>query len=131
MEIDFAWDGEKAHATYTATGRTPECSSPDSCYSYIARLPPITMTVTVKNRADLVVPPSLQRQAGIKTGDRLEFKVSSRTITITAVDPATYKPTKSELAAIRKGEAAIAGGQHVSLTDFLHGLDPHRRKSRH
>jgi bifunctional DNA-binding transcriptional regulator/antitoxin component of YhaV-PrlF toxin-antitoxin module len=87
------------------------------------------MTVTVKNKTDLVVPPSVQRRAGIKTGDRLEFKVSSRTITIKAVGPATYRPSKSELAAIREGEAAIARGQHVSLSDFLHGLDPHRRKA--
>jgi bifunctional DNA-binding transcriptional regulator/antitoxin component of YhaV-PrlF toxin-antitoxin module len=43
------------------------------------------MTVTVKsNRAALVVPPSVRRQAGIKTGDRLEFKVSRRVITIVA-----------------------------------------------
>jgi len=87
------------------------------------------MTVTVKNKTNLVVPPSVQRQAGIKTGDRLEFRVSSGTITITAVESSTYKPTKSELAAIREGEAAIARGEHASLTDFLHGLDTHRRKA--
>jgi bifunctional DNA-binding transcriptional regulator/antitoxin component of YhaV-PrlF toxin-antitoxin module len=81
------------------------------------------MTVTVKDTTGLMVPPSLQRQAGIKTGDRLEFKVASRKITIRAVPPATYKPTKSELAAIRKGEEAIARGQHVSVTEFLNGLD--------
>jgi hypothetical protein len=45
--------------------------------------------------------------------------------------PATYKPTKSELAAIRKGEAAIARGEHVSLNDFLHGLDSNRSQSPH
>ena len=83
------------------------------------------MTVTVSNKAELVVPASVQRQAGIQPGDRLEFTVNSRTITIT---PATYKPTKSELAAIRKGEAAIARGESVSLADFLHGVDrKHRR----
>jgi bifunctional DNA-binding transcriptional regulator/antitoxin component of YhaV-PrlF toxin-antitoxin module len=84
------------------------------------------MTVTVSNKAELVVPPSVQRQAGIQPGDRLEFRVNSRTITIT---PATYKPTKSELAAIRKGEAAIARGESVSLADFLHGVDRNRRKA--
>jgi bifunctional DNA-binding transcriptional regulator/antitoxin component of YhaV-PrlF toxin-antitoxin module len=34
------------------------------------------MTVTVKPRNKLVVPESVRRQARIKTGDRLEFKVS-------------------------------------------------------
>jgi len=38
---------------------------------------------------------------------------------------------KSELAAIRKGEAAIARGEHVSLNDFLHGLDSNRSQSPH
>ena len=40
------------------------------------------MTVTVKSKTELVVPPSVQRQAGIRSGDRLEFSVSSGTITI-------------------------------------------------
>src|SRR6266481_3835682 len=46
------------------------------------------MTVTVKSKtAGLVVPPSVRRQAGIRAGDRLEFKVSSRKITIVAKPP--------------------------------------------
>jgi hypothetical protein len=60
----------------------------------------------------------------------VEFKVSSRTITITPVGPATYKPTKSELAAIHKGEVEIARGDYVTLTDFLHDLDRPDRKGR-
>jgi predicted transcriptional regulator len=87
------------------------------------------MTITVKDKTDLVVPPSVQRQAGIKSGDRLQFKVSPHTITITAIEPPTYKPTKAELAAIRKGEAEIARGEYVTLTDFLHDLDRPSRKS--
>jgi AbrB family looped-hinge helix DNA binding protein len=35
--------------------------------------------------------------------------------TITAAPRPTYKPTKAELAAIRKGEAAIARGEYVSF----------------
>jgi bifunctional DNA-binding transcriptional regulator/antitoxin component of YhaV-PrlF toxin-antitoxin module len=85
--------------------------------------------MTVKDNTALVVPPSVRRRAGIKAGDHLEFKVSSRTITITAVEPPAYKPTKAELAAIRKGEAEIARGEYVAATDLLHGLDRHRRKS--
>jgi antitoxin component of MazEF toxin-antitoxin module len=75
-----------------------------------------------------VVPPSVQRQAGIKPGDRLEFKITDRTITITPVER-TYKPTKAEWAAIRKGEAAIARGDSVSLNEFL-DVDRHGRKTR-
>jgi AbrB family looped-hinge helix DNA binding protein len=41
------------------------------------------MTVTVKNNTtDLVVPRSVRRRAGIKPGDRLEFKVSGGIINI-------------------------------------------------
>ena len=74
-----------------------------------------------KASAQLVVPRSVQRQAGIKTGDRLKFQASNRTITITAIDEPFYEPTKNELAAIRKGEAEIAKGQFVTLTELLDG----------
>ena len=41
------------------------------------------MTVTVKNTtAELVVPSSIRRRAGIKTGDQVEFKVSGGIINI-------------------------------------------------
>ena len=86
------------------------------------------MTVTVKTKEQLLVPPSVQRQAGIKSGDRVEFRVSRHTITITPVEP-TYKPTKAEWAAIRRGEAALARGESVTLTKFLDALDSHRRKA--
>ena len=72
------------------------------------------MTVTVKNKAPLIVPQAIQRLAGIKAGDRLEVKASARTITITAVGQ-TYKPTKAEWAAIRRGEAALARGESGTL----------------
>jgi AbrB family looped-hinge helix DNA binding protein len=88
------------------------------------------MSITVKDKTNLVVPEKVRRQAGIKPGDRVKFKVSSRTITITPVEAPTYKPTKSELTAIQKGEAQIARGEYVSLTDFLHNVDRHRRKGR-
>jgi len=86
------------------------------------------MTITVKNKSVLTVPTEVQRRAGIKVGDRVEFKVSSRTITITPVEPPAYRPTKSELVAIQKGEAEIARGEYVTLTNFLHDLDRHPRK---
>ena len=85
------------------------------------------MTTIVKNAAEVVVPRSIRRQAGIKAGDRLEFEASARRITITAQPPA-YRPTKFEAAAIRKGEAEIARGDSVALDEFLQDLDGRRRK---
>jgi bifunctional DNA-binding transcriptional regulator/antitoxin component of YhaV-PrlF toxin-antitoxin module len=85
------------------------------------------MTTIVKNKTEVVVPRSIRRKAGIKAGDQLEFKASSRTITITALEPA-YRPTKAEAAAIRKGEAEIARGEIVTLNELLHDLDHRRRK---
>ena len=87
------------------------------------------MTVTVKNNtAELVVPASVRRQASIKAGDQLEFKASRGAITITVSQPA-YRPTKAELSAIRKGEAAIASGEYVTLTELSNDLDRTRRKA--
>jgi AbrB family looped-hinge helix DNA binding protein len=40
------------------------------------------MTVTVKRNAALVVPPSIRRKAGLKAGDRVDFKVANGVITI-------------------------------------------------
>ncbi len=42
------------------------------------------MTVTVKNKTPLVVPRSIQRRAGLKASDKVEFRVQGGTITITA-----------------------------------------------
>src|SRR5450432_3311469 len=40
------------------------------------------MTVIVKNRTPLVVPPAVRRQAGLKSGQKIEFKVSGGVISI-------------------------------------------------
>ncbi len=45
------------------------------------------MTVVVKSKAALVVPLSVRRRAGIKTGDHIEFKVSGRVISIVPTLP--------------------------------------------
>jgi len=79
------------------------------------------MTVTVKSKTPLVVPQAIQRLAGIKAGDRLEVRASARAITITAVEK-TYKPSKAEWTAIRRGEAALARGESVSLAEFAHEM---------
>ena len=87
------------------------------------------MRSTGKEQDQLIVPVLVQRRAGIKSTDRLEFKASRRTITITAVEAPRYKPAKAELAAIKKGEAQIARGRFVALPELLHELDSHRRRS--
>jgi AbrB family looped-hinge helix DNA binding protein len=40
------------------------------------------MTVTVTTKAELTVPKSIRRKAGYQPGDRVEFRVSGRTIMI-------------------------------------------------
>ena|SRR5512140_3692134 len=45
------------------------------------------MTTVVKKKTPIVVPESLRRQAGIKVGDRLEFRVSGGIINIIAQGP--------------------------------------------
>ncbi len=68
------------------------------------------MTVTVKNKEELVVPRSVRRRAGIKSGDRLEFRVSGGIISIVpelpSVDeytPAQRRVIDAQLADARKG----------------------------
>ena len=79
---------------------------------------------------DLVVPAGVRRRTGIKAGDRIEFKVSPRTITITAAPQRLYKPTKAELAAMKRGEAEIARGEYVTLDELLHELGIKRSELR-
>lgn len=40
------------------------------------------MAVTLKPKTEITVPKSVRRKAGFKPGDRVEFQVSDRTITI-------------------------------------------------
>ena len=68
------------------------------------------MTVTVKNNTtDLVVPKSVRRRAGIKPGDRLEFKVSGGIINIIPKLPTAddeYTPEQRRVIDARLQEAA-------------------------
>lgn len=84
------------------------------------------MLVTA-TKSELIVPASVRRRAGIKDGDKLEFKVSDKTITITHVNR-TYTPTKSEMALIRKGQAEYARGEYLTLDEFLGEMESSRRK---
>ena len=69
------------------------------------------MTTIVKKKSPIVVPESLRRRAGIKPGDRLEFKVSGGIINIIPKLPSAdheYTPAQrriidAQLAEARKG----------------------------
>jgi bifunctional DNA-binding transcriptional regulator/antitoxin component of YhaV-PrlF toxin-antitoxin module len=41
------------------------------------------MTVVLKPKEPIIVPDAIRRKAGFRSGDKLEFKVSGRSITIT------------------------------------------------
>ena len=68
------------------------------------------MTVTVKNNTtNLIVPVSVQRRAGIKAGDRLEFKVSGGIISIIPKLPSAddeYTPEQRRIIDAQLDEAA-------------------------
>lgn len=54
------------------------------------------MTITLKKKAPLVVPPSIQRKARLKAGDQVEFKAAPGMITIVSKPPAAPTPTDDE-----------------------------------
>ena len=66
------------------------------------------MTVTVNDNKELVVPQSVRRQAGIKPGDRIEFKVSGGIINIIPELPSAdhdYTPAQRKVVDARLAEA--------------------------
>ena len=66
------------------------------------------MTVTVKAKSGLTVPSEVQRRAGIRPGDRLEFKVSGKVITIVPKLPSAddeYTPAERGAADAQLAEA--------------------------
>ena len=92
------------------------------------------MTVIVKSATDLVVPRSVRRRAGIKVGDRLEFKVSGGVINIVPKLPSADDEYTSEQRRIvnarlaeskddlKKGRTFGPFETHEAMIAFLHGL---------
>ena len=80
------------------------------CYSSIASIDLyFLMTVVVKDKKRLVVPPSVSRRAGIKPGDRLEFKVSGGIINIIPILPSAddeYTPAQRQVIDAQLRQAA-------------------------
>jgi len=74
------------------------------------------MTVTVKSKTAITVPLTVQRRAGFKLGDVLEFKASGGVITIlpklpTADDEYTPKQRREIDAQLAEGLADIKAGR--------------------
>ena len=79
------------------------------------------MTITLKDKTPLVVPPTVRRQAGLKSGEEIEFKVSGGVITILPKLPPAddkYTPEQRRLidAQLAEGLADIKSGRvHSAL----------------
>ena len=74
------------------------------------------MTVTVKNKTPLVVPPSVRRKAGLKSGQKIEFKVSGGVISIYPKVPSAddeYTPEQRRIvdAQLAEGLADVEAGR--------------------
>jgi bifunctional DNA-binding transcriptional regulator/antitoxin component of YhaV-PrlF toxin-antitoxin module len=82
------------------------------------------MTVLVKNKLGLKVPQAIQKQAGIRPGDLIEFTAVKGTITIRTAQLShesrfpLYTPTKAEEEAICKGRAAYKRGDFIPLNQL-------------
>ena len=95
------------------------------------------MTVTVKNKTPLVVPPSVRRQAGLKSGQKIEFKVSGGVISIhpKPLEPDDeYTPDQRRIvnAQLAEGLAEIDAGNvrgpFASHKEFIASLHEEAKK---
>ena len=84
------------------------------------------MTVTVKNKTPLVVPDRVRREAGFKSGDRVEFKVTRGVVTILPKAPATVDfddtLTPAEARKVRHGLKQVREGKTVAWSQVKHEL---------
>jgi AbrB family looped-hinge helix DNA binding protein len=89
------------------------------------------MTVVVTSKAELVVPKSVRRKAGIKTGDRVEFLVSGNVINIIPKSPyAKDTFTEEETAKITKARREMREGKFVTLAELENDLASKRPSRR-
>jgi len=89
------------------------------------------MTVTVKSKTPLVVPPSVRRQAGLKSGQQIEFKVADGVISIRPKAPAAddeYTPEQRRIvdaqlaASLADVKAGRVHGPFSTHEDFIASL---------
>src|SRR5260370_9890879 len=90
------------------------------------------MTIHVSSKTELMLPRSIRRRAGFKTGDKLEFKVSGGVIHIipklqSADDEYTPEQRRAVDRELAKGLKDIKKGRlhgpfhtHEAMIEFLH-----------
>jgi len=94
----------------------------------------ITMTVTLKPRTEITVPKSIRRKAGIKPGDRFEFRVSGRVINIIPKLSADELQDEQETrdpkirAAIQQGYQEFLAGKTRPIEEFFAARDARNAK---
>ena len=95
------------------------------------------MTVTVKNKTPLVVPSAVRRQAGFKSGQEIEFKVSGGVISIHPKLPAAddeYTPEQRRIVDAQLAESLAdieAGRVHGPFSthkEFIASLHTEAKK---
>jgi len=87
------------------------------------------MTTVVKKKTPIVVPESMRRRAGIKPGDRLEFRVSGGIINIIPQSPsadddytrAQRRQINAEIAEAQKGPYYGPFESAAAASKFLQG----------
>jgi AbrB family looped-hinge helix DNA binding protein len=88
------------------------------------------MTIFITPKTELVVPKSVRRKAGIKTGDQVEFTVTGRVISIIPKLPCaddTFTPEQESQ--IEKARREMRAGKFVTLAQLEHEL-ANKRPSR-
>ena len=99
----------------------------------------LVMTIIVKERDPLVVPLNIRRRAGIKAGDRLEFKAARGIITIVSQTQNTSDETLEQrrvidaqlaegLEDIRKGRVSRVFDTLEEMLASLKGSSPKRTR---
>jgi bifunctional DNA-binding transcriptional regulator/antitoxin component of YhaV-PrlF toxin-antitoxin module len=100
------------------------------------------MAVTVNNKSALAAPTDVQRRAGIKAGDRVDFKVSGSIITIVPELPDAsdeYTPQQRRvidaqlaegLEDIRKGRVSPKFNTVDEMLASLNAKPTHQKKAR-
>src|SRR5260370_38850226 len=97
------------------------------------------MGVVVSTKSELVVPRSVRRRAGLKSGQKGEFKVSGGVISIVPKLPAAddeYTPAKRRIidARLRKARKGPYYGPFDSVDDMLasmKGKKPRSTRTKH